>query len=237
MKAQRLIKLLFVSLLLVACKKEYKEDTTVHFHLYNPVTNEAYSNVTVKIIEQKDVSSKLQLSSEYETQVIWEGKTDANGKASYSFKGYKSDKYTYWHSVDESFMAGKKIIARPDYGSLKMLSNTTLSYKVVLDNINVVIWRKNANCFDENDKCRMRTRSLIKPWEYQWSEWGPQNSPIYPNNYYEGCSEYLSSAVGQLPQNITEVEYEVTRNGITTSFRDTLYITGQNGTDTLKYFY
>jgi hypothetical protein len=103
---------------LFSCKKQNKEETTVHFHLYNPVTNEGYSNVSVKIIEQKDVTPPLKLQSKYESRVIWEGKTDANGKASCSFKTLKSDKYTYWQSVDESFMNGKKIITQPDYGPI-----------------------------------------------------------------------------------------------------------------------
>ena len=85
------------------------------------------------------------------------------------------------------------------------------------------------------DRCKFRERSMIK--EEEWSAWKPSITSFYPTGYIEGCYEHISSGVGQTHQNIYEVEYEVTRNGITTSFRDTLYITGQNGTDTLKYFY
>ena len=239
MKTRKLIKLVFISVLLFSCKKQYKEDTTVYFHLYNPVTNEAYSGVKVAVYELKDVTPTLSIlsDSKYDSNKIWEGVTDAYGKASHTFNAYKKGKYTYWHSVNESFIAGKKKVEQPEYGPLKMSSNNNLVYKAVSDNINVVVWRKNINCIDENDKCRIRERSLVKPWEAEWSDWRPQNSPFYPNNYYEGCSEYLSSTVGQLPQDIIEVEYEVIRNGITTFFKDTLYIIGNNSVDTLKYFY
>lgn len=238
MKTQKLIKLLYAStliLLLFSCKKYYKEDTVVNFHLFNPVTNEGFSNVTVKIIEQKDITKPFQLTNEYETIVIWEGKTDSNGKASYSFKGRKNGKYTYWTSVDESFMVGKEIITQPEYKPLTMLSTNDLTYKVVVDNINVVIWWKNTNCFDTNDKCRFRERDILK--SEVWSDWKPSITSFFPNGYIEGCYEYHSSSVGQLPQNITEVEYEVTRNGITTTFKDTLYLIGNSSIDTLKYFY
>ena len=242
MKPQKHIKLLFVSLFmasaLFSCKKLNKEETTVYFHLHNPVTNKGYSNVTVRIIEQKDVTPPLKLQSKYESKVIWEGKTDANGKASCSFKTLKSDKYTYWHSVDESFMNGKKIITQPDYGSLIKSSTTNLNYKLVVDDIKYVILYKNINCYDENDKCRFRKRNLIKPWESEWSAWMP-NSPNFPNGYFEGCYENINipSSVAVLCQDAWEVEYEVIRNGVTTTFKDTLYIIGNNTVDTLKYFY
>ena len=241
MKPQKHIKLLFVSLFmasaLFSCKKQNKEETTVYFSIYNPISGKGMSGVSVKIIEQKDVTPPLKLQSKYESKIIWEGTTDANGKASHSFKTLKSDKYTYWHSVDESFMNGKKIITQPDYGPVSKNAPNTMTYKVVRDNINIIVWRKNINCYDENDKCKIRERSLVKPWNAEWSKWIPQNSPFYPNNYYEGCDEYLSNNIGQLPQDIIEVEYEVTRNGITTTFKDTLYIIGNNTVDTLKYFY
>ena len=235
MKTRKFIKLVFISVLLFSCKKQYKEDTTVYFHLYNPVTNEAYSGVKVAVYEQKDVTSVLKLQNEYESNKIWEGVTDAYGKASHSFKTYKKDKYTYWHSVDESFMAGKKKIEQPEYGPLKKMVKNNLTYKAVSDNINIIIWWKNNYCFDENDKCKFRERSILKG--ENWSLWKPSTTSFHPNGYIEGCYEYMSSSVGQTHQNIYEIEYEVIRNGMTTFFKDTLYIIGNNSVDTLKYFY
>ncbi|MCO5258626.1 MAG: hypothetical protein M9916_00585 [Crocinitomicaceae bacterium] len=237
MKPQKHIKLLFASLfiasMLFSCKKQNKEDTIVNFHLYNPVTNEGFSNVTVKIIEQKDVTPPLKLENKYEKKVIWEGVTDVNGKASYSFKTFKSDKYTYWQSVDESFMNGKKIITQPDYGSISKNSINKKTYKIV-DYINYVFVIKNINCLNGSDQCRFRQKS-IPCQEESWSAWSP--FPVSGiSSYYEGCFEYISEVVYS-HQNIYEVEYEITRNNITFYLKDTLYIIGNNSVDTLKYFY
>ena len=208
MKPLKHIKLLFVSLFmasaLFSCKKQNKEETTVYFSIYNPISGKGMSGVSVKIIEQKDVTPPLKLQSKYESKVIWEGKTDANGKASCSFKTLKSDKYTYWHSVDESFMNGKKIITQPDYGPISKNSVNKKTYKFV-DYINYVTVIKNINCFDGNDKCRKRQRSILL--EQNWGQWFPYPNSIVPQ-YYEGCFEYISE-VGYSYQNIYEVEYEV----------------------------
>jgi hypothetical protein len=72
----------------------------------------------VKIHEQEDVTPASKFSKEYKNTVIWEGKTDANGKASHSFKARKQDKYTYWHAVDQSFMNGVEIVEQPEYGPI-----------------------------------------------------------------------------------------------------------------------
>jgi len=222
--------------MLFSCKKQNKEDTIVNFHLYNPVTNEGFSNVTVKIIEQKDVTPPLKLENKYEKKVIWEGVTDVNGKASYSFKTFKSDKYTYWQSVDVSFMNDKKIITQPDYGPISKNTSNTIMFKVVHDNINYIWWIKNTNCFDNNDKFRWRKRSIMNIFDSVWRPWSPLiGSPSYPDGYYEGCFEY--TLLHTYSQDIWDIEMEVTKNGITTIVRDTFYLTGQNGTDTLKLFY
>lgn len=238
MKTRKFIKLLFVSILLFSCKKQYKEDTIVNFHLYNPVTNEAYSGVKVAIYELKDVTPSLAIlpTSEYENNKIWEGVTDADGKASHTFSTLKKDKYTYWHYVDESFTEGKKKIEQPEYGPLVKNTNNKITYKVVIDNLSYVRWVKNINCFDNDDKCRWRRKSIIDIYDSDWKPWSPLvGSPSYPQGFYEGCFEYTNTHTHT--QDIWDIEMEVIRNGITTIVRDTFYLTGQNGTDTLKIFY
>ena len=244
MKTRKFIKLVFISVgiagFLFSCKKENKEDTVVHFHLYNPVTNEAYSGVKVAVYELKDVTPTLSIlsDSKYDSNKIWEGVTDIYGKASHSFKTYKKDKYTYWHSVDESFIAGKKKVEQPEYGPLSKNTINKTTYKVVHDNINYIRWVKNMNCFDNNDKCRWRRKSIVDIYDSNWRPWSPLvGSPSYPQGFYEGCFEHIYASTYTHKQDIWEIEMEVTKNGITTVTRDTFYLTGQNGTDTLKIFY
>ncbi|MEZ4890714.1 MAG: hypothetical protein R2779_09250 [Crocinitomicaceae bacterium] len=210
MKPQKHIKLLFVSLfmtsMLFSCKKLNKEETIVNFHLYNPVTNEGYSNITVRIIEQKDVTPPLKLQSKYESKIIWEGKTDANGKASYSFKTLKSDKYTYWHSVDEDAIqvGGGKILTRAEYGPLQNEKINTIEYTYTVP-ASYLLHIKNVFCLNQNDIFRYRVYWIYRTGLSNWSNW---------SQHQFGCYEAvnLTNNIGQLAsQDIIEVEYEVIR--------------------------
>ena len=239
MKTQVAIRLLCISSLLficTSCKKYSKELTTVNFHLYNPVTNEGYANVKVQITQQEDVTGAFQAESEYESTIIWEGYTDADGKASYSFKAMKKDKFEYWQSVDNSFLFNSeyKLLIQPAFMPINKNDNIQVVYQS-LKKLNYVKWVKNVNCHDGSDKFKWRWISLIDNFD-NWSTWAPLNgSPSYPDGYYYGCFETLYTHTHT--QDIWDVEMEVTKNGITTIIRDTFYITGQNGTDTLKLFY
>ena len=226
----RLLLLLGFLTIFLSCKKYSKELTTVNFHLYNPVTNEGFANVKVKIIQQEDVTGAFQVESKYESTVIWEGVTDAEGKATYSFNAMKKDKFTYWHSVDENFKAGKNLVKQPEYEPIKKNETNSLTYQVT-KNVDIVKWIKNNSCFDQNDLMRYRYKSLIKNYD-NWSSWVPSN----PFNYYTDCFDLISPLLND-EQDILDIEMEVTKNGITSLMRDTFYLTGQNGTDTLKLFY
>ena len=239
MKTQVAIRLLCISSLLficTSCKKYSKELTTVNFHLYNPVTNEGYANVKVQITQQEDVTGAFQAESEYESTIIWEGYTDADGKASYSFKAMKKDKFEYWQSVDNSVLNSSVnvLLTQPDFMPLIKNEINNKVYKAIKNNVTFVSWIKNINCYNQFDKMRYRKKSLIA-FSSDWGAWSPgTNNPFYPNGYFEGCFELGPNTH---TQDIWDVEMEVTKNGITTSLRDTFYITGQNGTDTLKLFY
>ena len=231
MKPQKHIKLLFVSLfmtsMLFSCKKLNKEETIVNFHLYNPVTNEGYSNITVRIIEQKDVTPPLKLQSKYESKVIWEGKTDANGKASHTFKGYKSDKYTYWQSVDEDAIqvGGNKILTRAEYGPLQNEKINTIEYTYTVPAL-FMLQFKNVNCWDTNDRFKIRYRWMYNSNQFGWSNWTQNHFGCYELTYkYNGSYEdYLI------------YQYEVERNGVLNTYIDTFYI-NPNYVDTLKIYY
>ena len=226
--------LLYVSTLLFSfgCKKKSKELTTVNFHLYNPVTNEAFSGIKVSVLQEKNTSSGFNSSSDIE--VIWEGVTDAYGKAAYTFKAYNSTKYAYWQTVEQSFYFNSSLhkVFQPEFLPLNKNEENEIVYKVV-KNANMVTWLKNLNCFDQNDQMRWRRKSIVDIFD-DWSVWTPFSTSN--NIYFEGCYELISNP-HTYKQDIWDVEMEVTKNGITSLVRDTFYITGQNGTDTLKLFY
>ena len=230
------IRLLFISLLFfcLGCKKKSKELTTVNFHLYNPVTNEAYAGVKVWVLQEKNTGSGFNTGSE--TEVVWEGVTDAYGKASYSFKAYNSTKYYYWQDAENSFVQDPALhlLQQPEFLPLNKNEENEVIYKVV-KKLNYVRWVKNIVCYDGNDKFRWRRKSLVDIFD-DWSQWVPLiGSPSYPDGYYQGCFENIYTHTDT--QDIWDVEMEVIKNGVTTLVRDTFYITGQYGTDTLKLFY
>lgn len=238
MKIHTTIKLLFVNLIILTsgCKKESKELTTVNFHLYNPVTSEGITGIEVSILQVKRKGSGFNISEETET--IWQGVTDANGKATHSFKCYNNDKYSYWQTVEETFYfdANKVFLIQPEYQPLNKNDLNEVVYKVVENNTSYFTWLKNLDCFNQFDRMRYKKKSIVDVFD-DWSSWSPgNNNPLYPNGYFEGCFE-LGPNTHTHTQDIWDVEMEVTKNGITTIIRDTFYITGQNGTDTLKYFY
>src|SRR5690554_7795216 len=73
--------ILFLAVLLLAgCKEKSKEYTTVIWEVVNPVTNEPYTNMLVRLYEAKKKNNGI------EYKVLFEGKTNQVGIAEFSFK-------------------------------------------------------------------------------------------------------------------------------------------------------
>ena len=231
MKTRKFIKLVFISISIIgflfSCKKENKELTTVDFHIYNPVSGEAMANVKVAVYEQKDVTSALKLQNEYESNKIWEGVTDAYGKASHSFKTYKKDKYTYWHSVDENAVkeGNRKLLSQPEYAPLQKEKVNKVEYTYTIP-ASFVGSFKNVNCVDENDRFKFRFQKLYNTTSFGWSNWSLDQFGCYEliHHYNNAYEDYLIC------------QYEVERNGITNTYLDTFYINPYS-VDTFKIFY
>jgi len=232
MKTQVAIRLLCISFLFIAsssCKKYSKELTTINFHVYNPISGEGLSGVKVQVIQQEDVTGSFQVESEYESTVIWEGYTDVNGKASYSFNAMKKDKFTYWQSADINYIQenNRKLLKQPDFQEEGKHSVNNNEYKYTVPAS--FVWHiKNVNCFDETDRFRSR-RSWVYHTQYTdesgWTNWS--------QNQF-GCYELVSDY--NYYSDIVITEYEVERNGILNTYLDTFYI-NPNYVDTLKIYY
>lgn len=211
----------------LGCKKKSKELTTVNFHVYNPVSGGGLSGVHVSIVEQEDVTKAFQVESKYETKVIWEGVTDADGKASYSFNAMKKDKFTYWQSADVNYIQGnnRKLLKQPDFQeeSKNVVNNNEYTFTVPAS---FVGHYKNVNCLNNNDRFRFRFSKKYNSTSFGWSNWSQDQFGCYELTYnYSGAYEdYLI------------YEYEVERNGILNTYLDTFYI-NPNFVDTLKIYY
>ena len=220
---------MFVSVLLVvvsACKKEFKTNTIVNFHVYNPISGEGLAGVPVRVIEQEDVSGAFQVSSEYKSTVIWEGITDQNGRASYTFNAKKKDKFTYWQSADIGYITAnnRKLLKQAEFQEEKKNAVNENEYTYTVP-ATYVLLIKNVNCLSQNDRFRYRVDWLYNTGLVGWSNWSLDQFGCYESlNVTTGFNDYLI------------YEYEVERNGITNTYLDTFYI-NPNSVDTLKIFY
>ncbi|SFT84684.1 hypothetical protein SAMN05216474_2661 [Lishizhenia tianjinensis] len=228
--------LLYSSLLILTtgCIKKSNKETRVHFHLFNPVTLEEFEGVQVKIYRMKSYI----LPKESKMELVWEGYTDASGRASYVFNAADKAKYEYIPEVDLSFTEGKELIFEPSpyYAISKDLENI-LNYCVV-QKIQWIHHFKNINCFDANDKVRWRFKDLTLGSDNTWSYWFPHSgsNSFSPSGYFEGCTDHLT-ATRVDNQRIFLSQLEVTKNDSTYIIEDTLRLTGENGIDTLKLYY
>ncbi|MDX1444607.1 hypothetical protein [Lishizhenia sp.] len=227
--------LLYCSLLLIGagCIKKSKKETQVHFHLYNPVTQEKFEGVHVKIYRMK--SYKLPADSKAELE--WEGYTDVDGKASYVFNAADKGKYEYIPAVDKSFTKGMELILQPSpYSAIFKDQNNTLEYCVVRK-IQWIHHFKNVNCYDNNDKARWRYSDITLGNDVNWSYWFPFDViPEFSNGYFEGCTDHLTATRVDNQRTFLS-QLEVTKNDSTYIIEDTLRITGEKGIDTLQLYY
>ena len=224
---------MFVNLLLVSflssCKKENKELTTVNFHIHNPISGEGIEGVKVAVYELKDVTPTLAIlpTSEYESNKIWEGVTDADGKASHNFSTLRKDKYSYWHYVDESVLksGNRKILSQSDYGPLQKERKSKVEYTYTIP-ASYISHYMNINCLNESDSFRFRWKWLYGSSQFGWTNW---------TNVQLGCYDYLGSTIISYNDYLI-TQYEVGRNGTINTYLDTFYINPYS-VDTLKIFY
>lgn len=234
MKNRALNVLLCFSLLplVIACTKK-NNLTQVHFHVFNPVTQEGFKDVHVKIYKLRDKT----FSGE-EQELIWESFTDENGKASFAFKAEKSLNTIYVQDIDKSFIGDKTLAHEPStYGGITKGEDNDLNYKIV-HRIQWIHHFKNIACFDENDKVRMRYKDITISEVSNWSHWFPSNTGVtnFPTGYIPGCADYLTST-REDDQKILLTQLEVIKNDSVYYLEDTTYLTGENGVDTLKLYY
>lgn len=224
-----------IILTISACKKISDEETAVNFHLFNPVTNEGFKDVTVKIYKLK-----VRDFQEDEIELIWEGKTNENGYAHCRYQAWEFYKYQYFPEIDQDgeYPLDQKLIQFPSkYVSIFNNKVNKLDYKFA-GQIQWIHHFKNINCFDENDRVRWRYKDITTSEGGMFSNWYPSTTgaSLSPSGYFEGCEEVLT-ATRVDEQTIFYSQLEVTKNDSTYYVEDTMYLTGENGVDTLRLYY
>jgi hypothetical protein len=215
--------------LFFSCKKESNEYTTVIFEVINPVTNTPYTNIKVRLYEAKKKSSGIQYS------LIYEGQTNNQGRAEYSFKANLNSKYWYSPEINEGSLG----VVGVDYTIIKQPSpsitiitkdeENVIRYEILPYHKNVT-HIKNFNCQGPGDVMKFRQKNLYTG-SGGWSIWTPDQA------LYEGCIDDYSN-VRSRPLDHIVTEIEVTRqNGSVENYIDTSFIKGENNVDTIKVYY
>jgi hypothetical protein len=217
--------LFFTVLLLAGCKKESKEYTTVIWEVVNPVTNAPYTNIKVRLYEAKKTNNGIEYS------LIYEGKTNNQGRVEYSFKANLSGKYWYRPEINEGSLGVNGI----DYSVIKQPSPSVDNVKKDEENIiryeivpygEYVTHIKNINCQGTNDQMRLRRRYKVTGFSADFDDWTPYN---------EGCFENIYGVYKRRSDSVF-FEIEVIRGSSTEIIQKEFFI-GPNEIDTLKLYY
>ena len=224
--------ILLASLFLSSCRRS-REYTTVEFIVVNPVNGEPFVGMPVKLMEE---SGKSFGSSGKE---IFEAVTDANGRASVTFRAKKGSDTWYYPYIKDEILG----VSGFDFAYLKRPYMS--SYFIKKDQYNEARYEityyaylkqitKNVNCEGSND-------TLIY---HCWSD-----KKVYGPRYYNytktptGCYEYTTGSHPDWPPGYALVhmgwhwvEWEAHRTSGITYGRDSVFI-DKNGLGTLEVLY
>jgi hypothetical protein len=212
-----IVVLFSVSLLLTACRKYEKEETTVNWEIVDPFTGKAWEGVTVKIVAETYKGGLKLSKKETTSETIFEGKTDANGKISHTYHAKKRGVRCYVALIDMDYFGDLEtyqIYKNP--GIHCLISGDTHEEKWGVNYYSYLQeHRKNVNCFDETDTVKIyHYFKNLKTFEKR-EEWSFVKTGCYEHNpigYIEVNSGWYFN------------EWTVIRNGQTSFFKDSIYL-------------
>jgi hypothetical protein len=222
-KTYNAVILLLMLLLFFGCKKPSEEYTTARWEIVNPVTNEPYVGIPVRLILADNRGS----SPEYD--IIWQGETNSQGIAEYNFKAYMNTSFSYLEEANLAPLGTQgfdySIVRRPSVGGMDKNEVNELRYEIVPYG-EYVTHIKNINCQGSGDKMRHRRRYKVTGFSNDFDEWTPYN---------EGCFDEVFG-VNLRRSDSVFFEIEVIRNNSTSIITKEFFI-GPDKIDTLKIYY
>ncbi len=186
---------LITLLLLTACGKKQ----TIRITAVNPATGEPWSGLRYTITKQKTGAF------EEKYKIIDEGFLNDNGKAETEVRMRNA---SYEINIEDP--GNTCYVNNTSYTFSKNNSNYDVTFEMVP--CAYLKWDiNNINCQGNTDTLRFR-----KSTNYgQGDAWSTKRS---------GCYQYLSPEYFTVPMGTTIVEWEVTRNGSTNTYSDTIYL-------------
>jgi len=218
-------------LIISGCRRESKQETVARWVIINPVTNAPYVGVPVRLMLDDYGGSNPK------TEIIWEGKTNSNGIAEYTFNAYKNNRFGYSEVANLAYLGQNGV----DYSVIKRPAMSR--YTVAKDEVNELRYEivpyaylkqiiKNVNCEGSEDILNMHMFLLNV------------DSGINQEYVREGCYEYETTvSLDGSPEGYRRVfsgtyiyDYEVVRQSGVTYGRDSITLNaGEFGTIEVLY--
>lgn len=198
-KFNHLLFFFFISILISSCGKK----TEMKGRIVNPVTNEGISGINVYVTRPKagigyDGSG---------TKTLFKTVSDENGYFTIEERFRKSKSYTISYGYDQKkyqLYDAQVSPAGAEYdGSYFEFSLVPLGRLL----INI----QNQNCFDEND-------------DFAFTWYPSLDTELISSGNFTGCYSYFGN-YNDVKMGWHKIEGFVTKNGITTPFADSIYVT------------
>lgn len=230
-KINYLLSMCLLILLFGACKKLKKGDTVLNVKVYNAVTNEPFSNTSIRIDRNKN-DVFLGQHYDYLDEHVWRGKTDYKGEISYKFRA-KSNRGKFFYTFNLWDLPMYDNYASESYAFFDEPYDRNIkegqinNREIKLVKMIKYVWHiKNIDCKNADDRIEIRYKGYYHDW------WKFEYLPDDGN----GCIDLVFPVINQ-KQDLLYIEKTITKNGLTQVAVDTVKLLGINNADTIKVFY
>ncbi len=188
--------------ILFSCGKEH----SIKGRVFNPVTDEAISGIKVNLLKNKTEIPGSQ--DGVGKKIVESTTTNENGEYSFTFRKKDSRQYSLSFFYDD-----KKYYDNIKSGNV-VIENNMVTYDLPLVNYGFLSKNiSNVNCFNENDLLSI-VFSHQDVIDYSFGNL----------QEYEGCYSHFGNT-NSIPMGMYKYEGTVTKNGITTPIKDSIYVT------------
>jgi hypothetical protein len=204
----KIITIFILSFIILSCSKK----EMIHVSAINPVTGEPYAGLRFTITEEKTGSQEIFTK-------VYDNNLNTFGEALFEFKLKKNRSYKL------SLETPANICYKEPADITFAIQDDSFDFKFELAPCAFIILKlNNVNCSGSSDIMKLYRSHTIK--EY------------YSNNawQHDGCVNWESNGYSDLPMGEIKYKWEVTRNGITNTFYDTIYLSeGEYRTYEINY--
>ena len=194
----RLITLFLISLVLISCKKE----RTIHITAKNAVTGVPYNGLTYYVVQE------MTSGDGEKTKTVATGTLDGNGEAHLTKKLPKAYSYTVRVEAPANTCYNKQIAFH--------FANQETAFECAFEFVECAYLKfryHNVSCQGATDHIEVTRITNLSGY-----------TGFYNPAIYDGCTDYTMPDFVQIPMGNWYFTWNVTKNGITTSYSDTIFL-------------